>query len=83
MIESSIVRVDLRVDMQVLACMHVLVNVDGSVDVGVNVCVRTISRRASQTPDRVRETEGEEFFTRFSTKSYAIAVNIVVYALTH
>lgn len=30
-----------------------------------------------------RETEGEEFFRIFSTKSYALSVNILVYALTH
>jgi hypothetical protein len=30
-----------------------------------------------------RETEGEEFFRIFSTKSYALSVNIITYALTH
>jgi hypothetical protein len=30
-----------------------------------------------------REMEGEEYFRIFSTKSYAISVNIIVYALTH
>ncbi len=30
-----------------------------------------------------RETEGEEYFRIFSTKAYALSVNIIVYALTH
>jgi len=30
-----------------------------------------------------REMEGEEFFRIFSIKSYALSVNIIVYALTH
>lgn len=30
-----------------------------------------------------REAEGEWYFEKFSTKSYAMGVNIVVYALTH
>ncbi len=30
-----------------------------------------------------REREDIEFFEEFSTKSYAIGVNIIIYALTH
>lgn len=30
-----------------------------------------------------RESEGQEYFETFSTKSYAIGINIIVYALTH